>query len=732
MSELDTNGASDTDVRMVPSWLENLAALGWRVLAIVGFALLVWYLGTLIWNVVAAIGLAIIVAVILAPLVLRLRASGRSRAGAAGIAWVVTIGAVLGLFVLLVVGLLPYLADVVDRLRDGQANVQQVLTDGRLPSWLKDLTAQFIGAVQESGRSTLETVVGRVANLVGILIIATFLLFFFLKDGDKAWLWIFQTMPEEKRELIASTGDDALSRVGAYVRATTIGAAIDATTGLIFMLIVGTPLAVPLAILAFVLGYVPYFGAAIAAILIVVVTLGAGGSSAAIVIAGLLVARFVVMALFVHPRLFANAPRLHPVIVLVVLPIGLQLGGLVGLILAVPLTAVGFSVGRAAIDILKPEVPRNLPEIVPSWLDRAAQWSWRAIVAIAFVAGLILILTTVPLVLLPVILALILAATVSPLVGWLLHRGRSRNVAVGVAVGGSSVAIVGVLALAMVSLVQQAPQLGQTATDGASTLDDAADGLLGLPVDALQTGVDAGVGTIAGLGDELIGITVGLILAVLLTFFFLRDGKGLWESLMAHLPKDMVDELSPAGERAFGVLGGYMVGTGAISFAGALSQAVIMWVLGMPLVMPIFVLSFFGGFIPYIGSALTTLLAFLVAVSVGDPVDILVMGIWTIVFNIVQGNVVAPLVYNRTTDIHPAIVLAAIPAGSAVAGILGMFLVVPVLGVVGTTWRSVLRVLGADETDIPGPPDPDAAGMPTPPSDGPAVATADPPPEPAT
>mgnify|MGYP001827537367 CR=1 FL=1 len=191
---------------------------------------------------------------------------------------------------------------------------------------------------------------------------------------------------------------------------------------------------------------------------------------------------------------------------------------------------------------------------------------------------------------------------------------------------------------------------------------------------------------------------------------------------MSHLPQDVSSELSAAGGRAFGVLGGYMVGTGAISFVGAFSQLVIMWVLGLPLVLPIFVLSFFGGYIPYIGSALTTMLAFLVAVAVGDPIDILVMFIWTIVFNIVQGNVVAPLVYNRTTDIHPAIVLAAIPAGSAVAGILGMFLVVPVLGVVSTSWRSVLRVLGADDDEIPGPPDPlEAAAVPEVASEGDAV-----------
>jgi predicted PurR-regulated permease PerM len=169
-------------------------------------------------------------------------------------------------------------------------------------------------------------------------------------------------------------------------------------------------------------------------------------------------------------------------------------------------------------------------------------------------------------------------------------------------------------------------------------------------------------------------------------------------------------ELSGAGGRAFSVLGGYMIGTGAISLVGAASQAVIMWVLGLPLVMPIFVLSLFGGFIPYIGSLLTTGLALLIAIAVGTPLDVVVMVIWTLAFNIVQGNIVAPMVYSRTTDIHPAVVLAAIPAGSALAGILGMFLVVPVLGVVATTWRSVLRIMGADEDEIPGPPADDADG----------------------
>jgi predicted PurR-regulated permease PerM len=136
-----------------------------------------------------------------------------------------------------------------------------------------------------------------------------------------------------------------------------------------------------------------------------------------------------------------------------------------------------------------------------------------------------------------------------------------------------------------------------------------------------------------------------------------------------------------------------MLGTGAISIFGAATQFLIMTILGIPLALPLAVLAVFGGFIPYIGSLVTTGLAFLVTVATGTPQDIAIMAIFTIVFNIVQGNFVAPIVYSRVVSLHPAVVLAAIPAGNQIAGVVGMFLVVPFLGVVAAVWRTVLRVL---------------------------------------
>jgi len=169
-------------------------------------------------------------------------------------------------------------------------------------------------------------------------------------------------------------------------------------------------------------------------------------------------------------------------------------------------------------------------------------------------------------------------------------------------------------------------------------------------------------------------------------------------------------ELDAAADRAVSATGGYMVGTGAISLFGAGTQFLLMVILGVPLALPVFVLSLFGGYIPYIGSLLTTVLAFLLTVTTGNPVAMAIMLIFTLVFNVVAGNVVQPLVLGKAVNLHPAVVLLAIPAGGALAGIMGMFLIVPVIGVVATTWRAVLKVMGRPPAGTPAAdlvPDPD-------------------------
>ena len=248
----------------------------------------------------------------------------------------------------------------------------------------------------------------------------------------------------------------------------------------------------------------------------------------------------------------------------------------------------------------------------------------------------------------------------------------------------------------------------QDAVQGAITGGSVADG-------SLPEGVSGTVGQLSqlvgsGILEFLASIVSSLALALvffiitaLLAYFMLRDGDRGWAWITSHLDGWRRREITLAGDRAVTMLGGYMIATGVLAMFNAVTGFIIMTLLGLPLALPVAILSFFGGFIPYIGQFVTSMIGFLIAVAFGTTQDVIVMGIWTAVLNIVQGSVIAPLVYGRAVSLHPAMVLIVIPAGGELAGILGMFLAVPLVGIIGAVWRHVLAAIGEVPPPVPEP-----------------------------
>ncbi len=700
-AEGDPTGRSWSAVSVAPPWLVNLSALGLRVLAVAALLVAVGYLAAVLWVVTASIIVSIVIAALFAPYVLRLRNGGRSRAAAAAIVWVVAMLVLIAIVVVLAIVFVPYIADALSWLQAGVEKLQADLAALQVPPIVGDLVHDLVGIVRQVLTNDGGGLVSTAASVVTVMVLATFLVFFFLKDGDKAWVWLFQAASEQKRERITEAGDDALTRVGGYLRGTTVLSAIIAITDFAFMWILGVPVAGPLAVLVFLAGYIPYFGGLVTTALILLVAYAALGAVPVVILLLLIAIRNAILGYTLRPMIYGRTVNLHPALVLLVLPAGYSIAGVIGLFAAVPLTAVVFAVARATVAIIEPDPTPPLPGLVPAWLDRVAQWSWRLLVAGALASLLIGLFVTIPLVLIPVLIALILAATLDPMVTALVRRGRSRGVAAAIAVGGSSLAIIGLILLAVVVLAEQVGDVATTTQSGANAVDSAAGGFLGAGSAAVSTGLIQIVGTVLDVARSVSSLALISIFSVLLAFYFLRDGGRLWTRAVGRVRPEVAPEVEAAGRRAFDVLGGYMTGTAAISFVGAGSQFVIMVVLGIPLALPVFVLSFFLCFIPYIGGFVSTGLAFLLTVAAGSTADVVIMGLWTLVFNIVTGNVVGPLVYGRTVHLHPAIVLVAIPAGSAIAGMLGMFIVIPIIGVVSATWRTVLEILGAGSAAVP-------------------------------
>jgi predicted PurR-regulated permease PerM len=645
-------------------------------------------------TVTAAIVVGLIVASTFAPYVHRLRYDrGWDRTKAAAAVSAVALLVIVLAIALLVLSFAPYISDLLADIQAGLASTDDLLLRYGVPPPVVSVMELAFGDVQTWLRGLLADVVAPIASLVTVLILGGFLTFFLLQDGDRAWDKLVSGMDPWRREALTARGRIALERVGGYLRGTSIMAAIDAVADFVFLTILGVPLAAPLAVLVFMGGFVPYVGGFLTTTILFVVTIGAVGLTPALILLVLIGITNVIQGQILAPKVYGRTVEIHPALVLIALPAGYALFGVLGIFGALPVVAFVTAISPAVVEALDTEPGQSTTRgLVPTWLDRLGQWSWRGLVVMALLFVAVGLMVAMPTVVVPIVLATILAATLEPIAARLRARGMSRGRAALTTTLLTAAVVVAIVAVTAASLIGPLSEAVSTAVEGAAA-SGAAPSLVEV-VRAFADGIETNVTSILG---DFAGLFVVLGLSTLLTFYFMRDGPRLWELFLERIHGPRRARIAVAGPRAAGILNGYMVGTTVISAFGAFCQWLVMVILGLPFAIPITILSFFGGYIPYIGSMITTLLGFLVAVAVGDTRDIVIMFIFTIVLNIVQGNFVAPLVYGRTVSLHPAVVLLAIPAGSAVAGILGMFLVVPFLGVVASTWRTVLHVFDPDE-----------------------------------
>lgn len=700
---------------MIPEWLAQSASLGWRLLAVAAFGLVVLAGAAVLGTVIASVVLAAAVTAAFDPLSDRLRAAGRAPTAVAGLVTLTAIGLTVAAIAITVIAVAPTLVDAGRALSAGLKSIKDLVDAGNIPGPFADLLTATVNGITAWVSTAATAVVSSLLATATIVLLAVFLLFFLVTDADRAIGWSLQVAQPAHRDAIAAAAVTARLRLGRSLRETALRAVAMGLVTLVVALLLGLPAPLALAVLVVAGGFVPLLGLVATTAAVGVVALGSVGAGAAIVVVVVLAVTTVLLPRVLGPARW-QGHHVHPAIVLVALTIGALVGGPLGLVLAVPVVVVLREIVPVTVAALDGGASAE-PEtgIVPRWLDRLAQWSWRLLILVAVVAVALAAIGQMPLLVAPVVIAAVLAATLAPGISPLLRRGLTPTQAsLAMTVGGFGLVLL-VLGLTLAALADPVAEIAANARSGAQAIDSwiGSGRSLASVVEAIAPEV---VRAMAVVLAALAGLVICVVLGAILTFYLLRDGVRGFEAATARLVRWRRDELADAAGRATGVLGGYMLATGVISAFGAATQFVIMWLLGLPLAWPLAVLSFFGGYIPYIGSLITTGFAFLVTVAVGSTQDIVVMAIFTMVFNIVQGNIVAPLVYGRAVSIHPAVVLLAIPAGSAIAGMVGMFLAVPVIGVVATTWRTVLRVFGSEPDDRAGAADDDAdAAGPAPP-----------------
>jgi len=333
------------------------------------------------------------------------------------------------------------------------------------------------------------------------------------------------------------------------------------------------------------------------------------------------------------------------------------------------------------------------PGRAPAWLRASADWTLRLFVVAFGVVALVYALGVLQVVVLPVVVALLVTSLLLPAARGLRRAGAPDALAA----AGAMIALLLVLAALGTAIV---PSIGGQADELRAGVEDgvrqATNVLAEPPFNLSQADIDARVdsaleslrensGTITrGVqsGAVVLGeVLTGLVLVLLLTFFFLADGRRMWNwivNLVAPGHRTAMDDL---GGRVFAALAGYVRGIALVGLVDALLIGLALVVLGVPLVVPLMILTFLAAFVPLVGAFIAGLAAVLIAlVFNGLLTAALVLGAILVVQQ-VEGHVLYPVLMSRTVHLHPAVILLALAVGGVVAGLVGVFLAVPVAGV---------------------------------------------------
>lgn len=215
-------------------------------------------------------------------------------------------------------------------------------------------------------------------------ILMVIILFFLLKDGPKIWNFTLRWFRSDTRAKLAESGDRTVQILGGYVRGTVIINLIEAVLIGVPLALLRVPLALPLAVIVFVLGFLPIIGATFATALAALVALVTNGVVVALIVIALAVAVNQLEGHLLQPVIMGRTLSLHAIVVLLALAVGTLVGGFFGAVLAVPLAAVDWALLQVWTDAYQigddpvlGEDPVNPKTRVEAKASMAELWKYR-------------------------------------------------------------------------------------------------------------------------------------------------------------------------------------------------------------------------------------------------------------------------------------------------------------------------------------------------------------------
>ncbi|CAM4275203.1 pheromone autoinducer 2 transporter [Corynebacterium hadale] len=345
--------------------------------------------------------------------------------------------------------------------------------------------------------------------------------------------------------------------------------------------------------------------------------------------------------------------------------------------------------------------PTDRGEVIAADGRTAAAWALRFIIIVAATAIVLYLLKFVWMGLLPIFLALIVSTVLWPPVRWLRSKKFPAALATFTVIIGFFGIIAGIFAAMGPTVKKQGTQLYDQAGQGIDQiiawvnervdpsiidpneireqLSQVTDALRG-QASNIASGVFSGIGAIASVGTTL-------VLTLILTFFFLKDGDGFLPWLRKYVGVKAGWHLTEVCMRSWNTLSGFIRTQAIVSGVDAIFIGIGLLVLGVPLWPVLAVVTFFGGFIPIVGAFTAGALAVIIALVSNGFMNAVFVLILIIAVQQIEGNVLQPILQSQAMGLHAAIVLLAVALGGTIFGIVGAFLAVPVAAVVAVWFR---------------------------------------------
>jgi putative heme transporter len=328
---------------------------------------------------------------------------------------------------------------------------------------------------------------------------------------------------------------------------------------------------------------------------------------------------------------------------------------------------------------------------VPQWLRDLGLMSWLIVGTLVLLIGAVWLLALTSIIVMPVVTASIVAAVLSPVVGWLARHRLGRG-------GGAALVLVLVAAIAgllvfllLSGVASEAPQLkkslhsavdkvqgwlkdaGVSPSKAKSAGDDASSSSSDA-FHALLDGVGASVAALASLAAFLSFTALSL-------FFLLKDGPPIrrWVEHHMGLPAPLGHTITG---RTLQSLRGYFVGVTAVAVFNAVVIGLGALVLGVPQVGAIVMINFVAAYIPYLGAWSAGAFTVLVALGSQGSSTALTMAVIVLLANGILQQMIQPIAYGAALGIHPLAVLIVTLAGGSLFGAIGLILAAPVTSAV--------------------------------------------------